>query len=117
MSGVFPVQTVFHPKPQGLGYVEAEVVAENPFFPQGMVFRGHEFHYSACRPRDGGAVTHALRLNPGTGMGGGADGLVQANTFAAYTHIFGPAVHGWAESFVRAARGHRDRLNKGTDLS
>ncbi len=117
MSGVFPVQTVFHPKPQGLGYVEAEVVAENPFFPQGMVFRGHEFHYSACRPRDGGAVTHALRLNPGTGMGGGADGLVQANTFAAYTHIFGPAVQGWAERFVRAARGHRDRLNKGTDLS
>lgn len=109
MSGVFPVQTVFHAKPQGLGYVEADVVSENPFFPLGMRFRGHEFHYSACRPREGAAVTHALRLDPGTGMGGGADGLVLANTFAAYTHIFGPAVDGWAEGFVTVARAYHER--------
>lgn len=107
MSGVFPVRTVFHAKPQGLGYVEASVVAPNPFMPVGTSVRGHEFHYSACETGPEASVTHALRLDPGTGMGQGRDGLVKGNTFAAYTHIFAPAVPAWAPSFVQAARAYR----------
>ena len=33
MSGIFPVETRFCPKPQGLGYVRADVVLPNPYFP------------------------------------------------------------------------------------
>ena len=114
MAGVFSVRTVWHPKPQGLGYVEAEVVAASPFHPVGARFRGHESHYSRCEALSGGTAApsfsspseqrvHTLRLNPGTGMGRGRDGLLLRQTFAAYTHLFAPAVPHWASRFVEAA--------------
>lgn len=114
MANVFPVRTVFHPRPQGLGYVEATVLADNPFHAAGSVLRGHEFHYSQCEPVGGGTVTHALRLAPGTGMGAGHDGLVASNTFAAYTHLFAPAVPEWAPAFVRAARAYAASRSAGS---
>lgn len=114
MSGIFPVETRFCPRPQGLGYVRAEVVLPNPYFPQGTVLRGHEFHYSLCRePAAGGdRVAYALRLHKGTGMGRdadgcGRDGLLRGRVWAAYCHIFAPAVPAWAPDFVALARRYR----------
>lgn len=122
MSGIFPTRAEFCPRPQGLGYVEATVEAENPFHPVGAVLRGHEFHYSRCVAL--GALTPTLRLSPGVGMSGpghrakglaaqgpdhlkSRDGLLVRNTFAAYTHLFAPAVPHWAPCFVMACRGER----------
>lgn len=103
MAGIFPARAEFCPKPQGLGYVEAEVTAANPFHPTGARFRGHEFHYSRCVPLDDLAC--ALALHPGRGMNGqGSDGLLHRRVFAAYTHIFAPAVPHWASRFVAACR-------------
>lgn len=114
MSGIFPVETRFCPKPQGLGYVRADVVLPNPYFPQGSVLRGHEFHYSLCHEPAAvsGRLEHALRLRKGTGMGRdaeghGRDGLVSGRVWAAYCHIFAPAVPGWAPRFVDLARSYR----------
>ena len=114
MSGIFPVETRFCPKPQGLGYVRADVVLPNPYFPQGSVLRGHEFHYSLCHEPAAvsGRLDHALRLRKGTGMGRdaeghGRDGLVSGRVWAAYCHIFAPAVPGWAPRFVELARCYR----------
>lgn len=114
MSGIFPVETRFCPKPQGLGYVRADVVLPNPYFPQGYVLRGHEFHYSLCHEPAAvsGRLEHALRLRKGTGMGRdaeghGRDGLVSGRVWAAYCHIFAPAVPGWAPRFVDLARCYR----------
>ena len=72
MSGIFPVETRFCPKPQGLGYVRADVVLPNPYFPQGSVLRGHEFHYSLCHEPAAvsGRLDHALRLRKGTRKSG-----------------------------------------------
>ena len=117
MSAIFPVETRFCPKPQGLGYVRADVVLPNPYFPQGSVLRGHEFHYSLCHEPAAvsGRLEHALRLRTGTGMGRdaaghGRDGLVSGRVWAAYCHIFAPAVPGWAPRFVDLARCyHRER--------
>ena len=114
MSGIFPVETRFCPKPQGLGYVRADVVLPNPYFPRGSVLRGHEFHYSLCHEPAAvsGRLEHALRLRKGTGMGRdagghGRDGLVSGRVWAAYCHIFAPAVPGWAPRFVDLARCYR----------
>lgn len=114
MSGIFPVETRFCPKPQGLGYVRADVVLPNPYFPQGSALRGHEFHYSLCHEPAAvsGRLEHALRLRKGTGMGRdagghGRDGLVNGRVWAAYCHIFAPAVPGWAPRFVDLARCYR----------
>ena len=100
MAGLFPVTVTWSSRPQGLGYVEGQVVAQNPFFPQGQQLRGHEFHYSRVQ----GQVQGALLLSRGTGMGAGQDGLVLHNVWASYTHIFAPAVPVWAINFVAAAK-------------
>jgi len=128
MANIFPVHTVFHPKPQGLGYVDATAVLDNPFHPVGTPFRGHEFHYSRCVPCAVVAAGHstapdcpdssplhscALRLTAQsghvTGMGEGRDGLLHNSTLASYTHIFAPAVPHWAPAMVRAARDYSVR--------
>lgn len=106
MSGIFPVAARFCPRPQGLGYVEAEVCADNPYFPTGSRLRGHEFHYSRCEAAPGAELACGLRLLRGVGMGEGRDGLVRGRVWAAYTHIFAPAVPLWAPRFVALAKTH-----------
>jgi cobyrinic acid a,c-diamide synthase len=108
MSGVFPVIASCRAKPQGLGYVSARVARSNPWFAEGALLRGHEFHYSRCEWGDNPPEA-ALRLERGTGMGTIAgeacDGLVFNNVLALYTHIFAPAVPSWAHNFTRMALG------------
>jgi cobyrinic acid a,c-diamide synthase len=109
LAGVFPLATRLCSRPQGLGYVEAEVDVENPFHPLGARITGHEFHYSACM--DPALPTlappTALRMLRGQGMIGSRDGLISDNTFAAYTHIHALGTPHWAPNFVRAAEAFR----------
>lgn len=103
MANIFPAQAELLTKPQGLGYVKAKVAHANPFHPIGAVLPGHEFHYSHCIPLEN--LTTSLVLQPGQGMDGkGNDGLIIRRTFAAYTHIFAPAVPYWAPRFVHACK-------------
>ncbi len=122
MSGVFSVQSEFHTRPQGLGYVHASVHTENPYHPLGQSLRGHEFHYSKCLgAHEHVAQSHAEKdkhqlcftLHKGTGMGKkdvqascAHDGLLVRHTFASYTHLFAPACPWWAENFVQAAASY-----------
>jgi len=108
MAGVFPVRTELSPKPQGLGYVKAEVVRDNPYFSKGDRIYGHEFHYSRCIPADGSVLTLSLKLDRGEGMLAGYDGLLHKNTYAAYTHIHALGTPEWAPRFVAAARRRLD---------
>ena len=112
MAGVFPVTTKLCERPQGLGYTEARVVRENPFFEVGRTIRGHEFHYSRCVPDvvadpEGAALEFVLDMTRGSGMLHGRDGVVRANVYAAYNHIFALGEPGWAERFVAAALRRR----------
>ncbi len=109
MAGILPAESFLCAKPQGLGYVDAVVEQENPFYPRGTRLRGHEFHYSYCVPRAEAALI--LRLERGVGMGHRQqgvqkqecrDGLLIRNTFASYLHVFAPAAELWAERFVEA---------------
>ncbi len=110
MAGVLPCDVEMTGRPQGHGYVEAVVDADNPFFPVGTVLRGHEFHnsrlfnllHTAYFVEDG--VTMAYRLNRGNGIGGGRDGLVYRNVLASYTHLHIAGAPTWAEGLIRAAR-------------
>jgi cobyrinic acid a,c-diamide synthase len=110
LAGVFPVSTRLCARPQGLGYVEALVEAENPFHPLGAHITGHEFHYSSCtepsRPADMPPLT--LKMLRGRGMIDGRDGLLLRRTFAAYSHTHALGVPHWAPNFVRAAQAYRE---------
>lgn len=110
LAGVFPLSTRLCARPQGLGYVEALVEADNPFHPQHCRITGHEFHYSACaEPSPGTSLPPTiLKMLRGRGMLAGRDGLLAHNTFASYTHIHALGTPHWAPAFVRAALRHRD---------
>ncbi|MBQ5727967.1 MAG: cobyrinic acid a,c-diamide synthase, partial [Mailhella sp.] len=107
MAGLYPARPRFYPRPQGLGYVTARTVTENPFHPLDSVWSGHEFHYSRCEWPEGPRPAACLTLSPGVGMyeqdGIRYDGLCIRKTFACWTHLFAPAVPHWAENFVNAA--------------
>ena len=109
MAGVFPVGTAFCPRPQGLGYTEAEAVLSNPFFPVGSRILGHEFHYSLCVSEGSSNLRPALKMIRGKGGGIGHDGFLYKNTLAGYNHIHALAVPGWAEAFVAAAAASREK--------
>ncbi|MEZ6852477.1 cobyrinate a,c-diamide synthase [Halodesulfovibrio aestuarii] len=103
MAGVLPVQTQLCKQPQGLGYIDAEVIKANPYHPLGSVVRGHEFHYSKCIIENE-QPTFGFRLSKGFGMGERLDGLIYKNVFASYTHLFALGEPHWAVNFVRAAQ-------------
>lgn len=106
MAGVFPLRLAVEDRPQGHGYMQVGVDQENPFFARGEVLRGHEFHYSRIVSRND-AVTTAYRVERGSGLGDGRDGLVQGNTLASFLHLHALGVPGWAAGLVRAARRYR----------
>lgn len=109
MAGIFDLEVEFCEKPQGLGYVQAQVTGANPYFASGSKLVGHEFHYSRCCP--GKPLPAVLALERGLGMGKSngscVDGLVCNNVFASYTHFFAPAVPDWAMNFVQLASQYR----------
>jgi cobyrinic acid a,c-diamide synthase len=113
MAGVLPCDVEMTGRPQGHGYVEAVVDADNPFFPVGAVMRGHEFHNSRLIPHVPGTcevpgtfdgVPTAYRLTRGNGIGEGRDGLVYRNVLASYTHLHAAGAPAWASGLI--ARAH-----------
>ena len=108
MVGALPCEIEMTGKPQGHGYAEGVVVADNPFLPRGTVLRGHEFHNTRVSFLDRRKASFAYRMQKGAGIDTDHhDGLVVGNVLAAYTHLHALATPGWAEGFVAAARQHR----------
>jgi cobyrinic acid a,c-diamide synthase len=106
MTGVLDLVVEQTARPQGHGYVDAEVDRPNPFFEPGSRLRGHEFHYSrVVAGRDVGAST--LRLHRGMGVGAARDGLVQGRIWASYMHLHALGVPSWVDSFVSLARTYQ----------
>jgi cobyrinic acid a,c-diamide synthase len=105
MAGVLDVSVEQTGRPQGHGYVEGLVDRSNPFFPVGTPLRGHEFHYS--RLVEPAAVPSALRLDRGTGIGGGRDAFVVGSTWASYVHLHASGTPAWAAGLVAAAAARR----------
>lgn len=101
MVGIIPGEVEMCPQPQGHGYVEVEVVDENPLFPVELILRGHEFHYSRLSKLQD--VDFAYRIRRGRGIDGKVDAITYKNAFASYTHLHALGVPQWAESFVSLA--------------
>ena len=98
MVGVIPADVELCERPQGHGYVVAEVVDKNPFFPVGTTLRGHEFHHSKLTGSSNLEFTYKIRR--GCGINGEVDGIVYKNVFAAYTHLHALGTPEWAGAFV-----------------
>jgi cobyrinic acid a,c-diamide synthase len=105
MVGALPAEVTLSTKPEGHGYVVAEVVAENPYFPVGFALRGHEFHHSNLSLK--GDLRFSLEIKRGHGVDGRRDGVVYKNLFASYTHLHALGTPEWAEGFVSVASGSK----------
>ncbi len=103
MVGVLPVVFKFQKKPQGHGYTVLETVGANPYFPEGAVLRGHEFHYTYMELPEAESLTFAFRVRRGYGFDGQRDGLCYRNVLASYTHLHALGTESWAPAVVRAA--------------
>ena len=101
MVGAIPAEVQVSEKPEGHGYVIAEVMDENPLFPIGLTIQGHEFHHSKVSIKNG--VKFAYQIRRGHGIDGKRDGVLYKNMFAAYTHLHALGTPCWAEAFVSLA--------------
>lgn len=107
MAGVFPMDTVLERKPRGLGYSRVEVMNPNPFYPQGTVLTGHEFHYSSVRGLTDPHESCAFKVLRGHGMDGSRDGVCFLNALGTYVHIHALGEPLWATGIVNMAVGYR----------
>ncbi len=103
LAGVLPFEVEVSKHPQGHGYTELLVDAENPFYAPGTKIRGHEFHYSKILPGERLPSMSCL-VQRGTGCFGGRDGVVVKNVWAGYTHVHAAATPEWAPGMIYAAR-------------
>ena len=101
MVGIIPAEVRISEKPEGHGYVVAEVIRGNPLFPIGLALRGHEFHHSNVSIKNG--VEFACEIRRGHGIDGKRDGVLYKNVFAAYTHLHALGTPSWAGAFVSLA--------------
>jgi len=106
MAGVLPVDFVLEKKPQGHGYTILEVEEENPFYDQGTVLRGHEFHYSRPVVRSGEELHTACRVRRGHGFNGFVDGFCRKNLLGLYTHVHALSTPVWADRLVEKASSY-----------
>jgi cobyrinic acid a,c-diamide synthase len=105
MTGIIPSRVQLSERPEGHGYVVAEVMAENPFFPVGLTVRGHEFHHSSLL--DSEDLRFAYGIRRGRGVSGKKDGIVYRNLFASYVHLHALGTPEWASGFVSLALKER----------
>jgi len=104
MVGAFPVSFTVEKRPQGHGYTVLKVDRDNPYFSQGAVIRGHEFHYSKPLAAEAENLETAFKSERGAGFFGKRDGLVKKNTLATYSHIHSSGEDGWAKALINQAR-------------
>jgi cobyrinic acid a,c-diamide synthase len=83
MTGALPATTHMTKSIQGLGYVEADVVRENPIVEMGKIC-GHEFHYSRMEVDEDARFVY--RIARGRGITEGHDGLLEHRTLGGYLH-------------------------------
>ncbi len=68
---------------------------------------GHEFHHSEML-MDEKQVNYAIRLERGTGIEGGRDGVCEGNMVASYAHIHSASFRGFPANFIRACRERKE---------
>lgn len=113
MAGVFPCDVEVCDNPQGHGYSKLRVDARNPFFPEGTLLRGHEFHYSRLIA-GADTVRTACTVLRGTGVSPGRDFLTVQKVMAGYTHLHALSAPQWVEGILTAAQrfvGQRNRAS------
>ena len=107
MVGALPCEVEMTGKPQGHGYIIAEVDSANPFFVPGTILRGHEFHNSRLTTislnGSKNTLATAYHLSRGNGIGESRDGILYRNVLASYTHLHNGGAPKWVAGLAHQA--------------
>lgn len=111
MANVLPAQVRVSSHPRGHGYSIFQVTGHNPFFAEGSVLHGHEFHYSYVSDLDPTIeLSFVFSVIKGTGIRDGKDGMCYRNVLATYHHVHATGTPQWARGMVNAATEHKNLL-------
>lgn len=101
MAGIFPFQCRMHEKRKALGYVEATIRENSILGKKGVVFRGHEFHYSEI-DQNSPSVHMKYVVSTRKEDGRRPEGFSHKNVLASYIHAHFGSQPELAENFVRS---------------
>nr|WP_324302960.1 Ni-sirohydrochlorin a,c-diamide synthase [Methanothrix sp.] len=88
-----------------VSYVSGAFVTDTCIGRMGDEFMGHEFHHSELVVD--GDVRYAIKLNRGTGISSGMDGILDGRMIASYSHIHSASYRGFPDVFLDACREYR----------
>jgi cobyrinic acid a,c-diamide synthase len=114
MVAALPIDFQLEAKPQGHGYTELEVVNANPFYPEGAILKGHEFHYSRVSRFDLVPQSFVFAMKRGSGILDGKDGVCYKNTLAVYSHVHATGTPEWAEGLIRRTLTYQRQVKDNT---
>lgn len=113
MTGIFPIVFGMEKKPQAHGYTIIKVKKANPFFPQNITLKGHEFHYSRItemKEKDG--IDMVFKVQRGKGLKSGMDGICYKNVLATYTHLHALGSPEWTEGLIKCSIKFKKKRKK-----
>ena len=86
MAGCFPFTAKMFPRLKALGYREISLTQQTVIGNQGMILRGHEFHYSELitHPTD---ILNVYRISDRSGLDKPPDGYLNKRTLGSYNHL------------------------------
>lgn len=85
-----------------VSYVHGAITRDCALGKAGMAIMGHEFHHSEMLMDEN--VEYAIRLERGTGIKDGWDGMCDGNLVASYTHIHSASFRGFPAEFIGACK-------------
>jgi cobyrinic acid a,c-diamide synthase len=88
-----------------VSYVHGTIAEDCPLGPKGTAIMGHEFHHSEMLMDEN--VRYAVRLDRGTGIKDGWDGISEGNMVASYTHIHSASFRGFPGNFLKACKNKK----------
>ena len=89
-----------------VSYVHGTIKRDCSLGKTGEAIMGHEFHHSEML-MDRGAK-YAIRLERGTGIKDGWDGMCEGNLVASYTHIHSASFRGFPANFIKACNSKKN---------
>ncbi|MFZ3148486.1 MAG: Ni-sirohydrochlorin a,c-diamide synthase [Methanothrix sp.] len=89
-----------------VSYVHGTIKRDCSLGKTGEAIMGHEFHHSEMLMDKG--AKYAIRLERGTGIEDGWDGMCEGNLVASYTHIHSASFRGFPANFIRACNNKKN---------
>ena len=113
MTGCFPFSTRMHSRLKALGYRKITLTQDTVIGKQGMIIRGHEFHYSELASLlSEREHVNVYQISDRSGLDKPPDGFSVRNTLGSYNHLHFGSQPDAAGHFVKNCLAYRHQKEK-----